>query len=863
MQATAGFDSLIDRDSTARSSERATVCFHCGSPCTAAAAAELGTASRTDGKSFCCAGCKTVYELLSENGLDGFYNLAERSGKPVTVGANAVVDRYAFLDSAEVFGRFVHFQDASVTRVTFRLPAIHCVACVWLLENLFRLNPGIGRSSVAFTRKEVTVSFNPVQIPLSKVAALLDSLGYAPDLNLADLERKSDPVSRRLWLQVAVAGFVFGNTMLFSLPAYFGLDSFSGPGFKVLFGWLSLGLSVPVVAYSALDYWRASLFAFRQRRMSIDIPIAAGIAAIWLQSVWEVVSGRGEGYFDSLAGLLFFLLCGRIFQQKTFERLSFDRDYRSFFPLSVLRIDSQNASENRVALDRLAVGDRIRVRNGELVPADSRVLSEGAVIDYSFVTGESIPAQKTAGESVYAGGRQVGGSVDLEIIKPVSQSHLTSLWDQDAFRKPKGDAFDTLTHRYSRRFTWIILGIALASCLFWAVRSPDKAVKSFTSVLIVACPCALALAAPITLGTGQRLLGRQGIFLRNSGVIESLARVDTVVFDKTGTLTVPRSGSMRFLGEPLSALERRALFEVARHSTHPLAQRLVELVRPLSDSSVSSGRSTEAGMKFQETLGRGVSGFWNETEVRLGSRAWLAQTGIAVPETTDDSQSVWVAFNGKFRGGFALSSPLRPEVDTLIRSLQQDLRVELLSGDSERERDRFSPLFHGLESMRFHQSPADKLSHVRSLQDGGRRVMMVGDGLNDAGALREGSVGVAVVEEVGAFSPASDVILEASRLPQVRNLIDFSAAAVRVVRISFGVSTAYNLIGLAIAASGNLSPIDCAILMPLSSATVVAVACGATHWAGRRCLGAPLSPSVAESNNPIPAKTTTKEEKQS
>jgi Cu+-exporting ATPase len=849
MQATVGIDPQITSNATPRSPERALTCFHCGSPCGSGPLA-ASACQDSQNRSFCCAGCRTVCELLSESGLDGFYTLGERSGKPVARPQGTPKDRYAFLDTPEVFARFVHYRDAEVTRVTFRLPAIHCVACVWLLENLFRLHPGIGRSAVAFTRKEVTLSFNPAQIPLSEVASLLESIGYEPDLNLADLDRKTDPVSRRLWLQVAVAGFAFGNTMLFSLPSYFGLDQFSGPGFRVLFGWLSLGLSLPVVSYSALDYWKTSLLSLRQRRMSIDVPIAAGIAALWLQSAWEIVTGRGEGYFDSLAGLLFFLLCGRIFQQKTFERLSFDRDYRSFFPLSVLRRSGDG--EERVALDRLAVGDRIVIRNGELIPADSRVIGGGAVIDYSFVTGESEAVSQPAGELVYAGGRQVAGAVELEIVKPVSQSHLTSLWDQDAFRKPKGDVFDTLTHRYSRRFTWIILGIALGASIFWSFRQPEKAIKSFTSVLIVACPCALALAAPITLGTGQRLLGRRGIFLRNSGVIETVARIDTVVFDKTGTLTEPRAGTIRFHGEPLTDGERRAIFEVARHSTHPLSRRIARLVQP-EDAAQPDTESPDSSGSFSETTGRGILGCVANVEVRIGSHAWLSDAGVTMPATGAESGAVWIAFDGRCRGGFTISSPLRREADALVVSLQRDHRVELLSGDSERERERFAPLFGTADHMRFHQSPADKLGHIRELQSAGQRVMMIGDGLNDAGALREGTVGVAVVEEVGAFSPASDVILEAARLPQLRHFIDFSRAAVGVVRLSFAVSTLYNIVGLAIAASGNLAPVVCAILMPLSSATVVAVACGATHLAGHRHLGGSIpSPSP----NPILAKTT-------
>ena len=388
------------------------------------------------------------------------------------------------------------------------LPAIHCVACVWLLENLHRLNPGVGGSQVTFPRKEVAISFNPAQVKLSEVAALLASLGYEPELKLSDLQEKRGTASgRRLWLQLGVAGFAFGNIMLFNLSSYLGLDSFSGPTFSRLTGWLSFALALPVFFYSASDYWRSAWRSLRQRMLTIDVPIAAGIVALFGQSIYEVASGRGEGYFDSLAGLLFFLLCGKLFQQKTYDRLAFDRDYQSFFPLAVTR--TRGRIEERVALSQLAIGDRLVIRNSELIPADARLVEGPAVIDYSFVTGESEPVEKMMGDHLYAGGRQIGGCIEVELVKAVSQSYLTSLWNQDAFRKAKGRTIDTITNRYSPRFTWIILAIAIGAAVFWAFVEPARAVKSFTSVLIVACPCALALAAPFTLGTAQRMLGRK------------------------------------------------------------------------------------------------------------------------------------------------------------------------------------------------------------------------------------------------------------------------------------------------------------------------------------------------------------------
>ncbi|KAB2669759.1 MAG: HAD-IC family P-type ATPase [Verrucomicrobia bacterium] len=765
-----------------------------------------------------------MFEILAEGGLGQFYELSADAGR--RVGTAAPAGHYGFLDTPAVRERLVDFSDGATTRVTFAIPEIHCIACVWLLENLFRLNPAIGRSHVDFPRKQVAVTFDPARVELGAVAALLDSLGYPPDLRLADLGgRRAHRVPRRLWLQLGIAGFAFGNTMLFSLPAYFGLDAASGPSFQRLVGWLSLLLALPVVSFAAGDYWRSSWQAWKQRRMSIEVPIVLGLAAIFLQSAAEVVSGAGVGYFDSMAGLLFFLLLGRVFQQKTYDRLAFDRDYRSFFPLSVLR--KSGGTEERVALDQLRVGDRVVVRHGELVPADARVASGTAVVDYSFVTGESTPVELGAGAWVYAGGRQVGGAVELETAKAVSQGYLTSLWNQDVFRKTKDDTFDSTTNRYSRRFTWIILAIAVGAAAYWTWARPALAVKAFASVLIVACPCALALAAPFTLGTAQRVLGRRGIFLRNSSVIESMARVDAVVFDKTGTLTQPRRGDDAFSGPALDPVEAAAVRAVAEQSMHPLSRQVAALL--------AAGGELPVIMGFEESPGNGTRARAGEREVRLGSARWLRATGIGVPDGAEGAgNEVWLALDGRVRGVFRLGSAVRPGIPGMLAGLGRRCRIALLSGDQPRERESFRRLFGDGAPLQFGQGPAEKLRFVRELQESGARVMMVGDGLNDAGALRQGDVGMAVVEDVAAFSPASDVIVEASRVACLADVLEYSRRVVRVVRQGFLVSALYNAAGLAIAASGRLSPFVCAVLMPLSSATVVVFACAMAEWHARR-----------------------------
>jgi len=843
-------------------------CFHCGERCAS------GTAVHGD-RNFCCLGCQTVFALLTESGLGQFYELASTPGG--RVGQMTAQQQWKFLDDTAVQAKLLDFADEKQSKVTLHLPAIHCVACVWLLENLFRLRAGVGESRVNFSRREVSITFDCVRVKLSEIAALLASLGYEPAVTLGELDqgenRKAPRWRQRQWLQVGVAGFGFGNVMLLALPGYLGLDSLSGPWFRVLAGWLGLALALPVLVYSAADYWRAAWFSLQQRVLTLDVPIALGLAAIYGQSVFEVASGRGEGYCDSLTGLIFFLLCGRLFQRKTFDRLAFDRDYKGFFPLSVLRKTS--SAEESVAISQLAVGDRLLIRHGELVPADARLVAGEARVDYSFVTGESEPVTRAMGELLYAGGRQMGGAIEVETLKPVSESYLTSLWNNEAFRKHRDDDLDSQTNRYSRRFTMMVVGVAVAAAAFWIFVDAGLALKAFASVLIVACPCALALAAPLTLGTAQRWLAGRNVFLRNAQVIERMSTLDTLVLDKTGTLTSPGAGTAAWSGVPLNGAEERWLGSMTRHSAHPLAARIGGTMRRTGAEPVKL---------FAETAGHGMEGRVAGREIWMGSAAWLESRGVdcgadlqsgvsrtCSPQAFDSSaralndgcsadckpaiqqvenlhhaggSAVHVAIDGHHRGCFVLQSALRPEVGSLIRHLRGSYQLVLLSGDNACDAGRFHALLGEQARVEFNQSPFDKLKVIRELQTAGRKVMMVGDGLNDAGALQQAEVGVAVVEKVGTFSPASDVILDAAQLPRLAEVLAFSRRAARVVRTGFVVSGLYNVVGISIAAAGLLSPLVCAVLMPLSSVTVVAFAIGATRWMARRCFGV-RQPSAA------------------
>ena len=810
--------------------------------------------------------------MLAESGLTQFYELSKHPG--VRVRETSRKAQWAYLDEPALQQSLLDFTDGNISRVTFNIPTIHCIACVWLLENLFRLHPGFGQSLVNFPRRELSLSFSPKKTALSEVVSLLASIGYEPRLTLSEMEkRKADPARKRQWLKLGVAGFAFGNIMLFSLPSYLGLDTFSAPLFKALFGYLCLALALPVVTYSAGDYWRSALLSLRQRVLTLDVPIAIGLVALYAQSAFELVSGRGLGYLDSLAGLVFFLLCGRAFQQKTHERIAFDRDYKCFFPLSVVR--KTDAGEETIALVNLGVGDHLLIRNGELIPADARLVSGPALIDYSFVTGESSPLAKSQGDYLYAGGKQVGGSIELQTVKPVSQSYLTSLWNHEAFHKEREHSLDTLTNQYGRRFTRLVLVVALVAALFWIFSgNASRALKAFTSVLIVACPCALALAAPFTLGTAQRLLGRLQVFLKNALVLERMARVDTIVFDKTGTLTdatqtevtfvsaSSSSSSFSFSPGPSNHIESKRKDEeednlsyhpwtalvcaLARQSTHPHSQQLANWLSHRGGDVPSPRAGLQATEPpalcniedFVEVPGCGIEGKVDGHRVRIGSRSWFENLGASIPELPLPPGSVvCVSIDGHVPGAFVLANAIRAETAGVLRELGERYKLALLSGDNEKERPRFRALFGSGARLLFNQSPTGKLAFIQNLQRSGKVVMMVGDGLNDAGALKHADIGVAVVEKIGAFSPASDVILAGDKVRSLPQLLKLARISVRIVRLSFVISALYNLVGISIAAVGILSPLICAVLMPLSSISVVAFACGTTSFAARRLAG--------------------------
>lgn len=773
---------------------KAVNCYHCGDECGK-------DQVEFDHKSFCCLGCKTVYEILNQNSLMEFYELNKTPGiKPKSGGGH----QFDFLNTPQIFEKIIDFDDDGTTLVTFFIPVIHCSSCVWVLESLQDLHPAIQFSHVNFPQRKVQISYRSDELKLADLAQFLANLGYKPSINLENLDKKEQKKDRSLVFQLVIAGFCFGNIMLLAFPEYVNPEETWLTENRLFFRWLMFGLSLPVVLYSASSYLKSAYFALKTRKVNIDIPIAIGILVLFFRSTYEVVADLSPGYFDSLAGLVFFMLIGKWFQQRTYQSLAFDRDYKSFYPIAVTKIDENQNHEN-ILLSELKKGDRILLRDEEILPADAILIKGSAYIDNSFITGESRLIHKKTGDKIYAGGKQNGAAIELEIIEEVNQSYLTSLWNHDTFR-PKNSFLDNLINQVSRYFVYIILSIALISGIFWYFYDTSQMFQVITAVLIIACPCALALAAPFTLGNLMRIMGRKAYYAKEAFTLEKMNKIDTLVFDKTGTLTQNDAQQVRYEGDKLSGNDKTMIYSLAMQSNHPLSQMLQEFFKGLEKLEVKN---------YQQIKGKGQKAEINDTEVALGSHQWIAQENEVGRET-----EVWYRCNGKIKGRFVFENQYRKNLSEIFKGLK-NYDIHLLSGDNDHEREILGKIIQQKQNLNFNQSPQDKLNYIKNLQEKGRKVMMIGDGLNDAGALQQSDVGVAVAEDMNSFSPSCDAILAGGSFRLLPYFLKLSQKGIFLVKIAFVISFLYNIIGLSFAVTGNLEPVVAAILMPVSSISVV------------------------------------------
>lgn len=795
-----------------------TKCFHCGDDC-------IDEVNHQD-KSFCCHGCKTVFDILNENDLSYYYSLEQTPG----VSPNNISGKYDFLDNPSIIGKLLEFDDGTTQIVSFLIPSIHCSSCIWILENLNKLNPSVKTSQVNFPEKTVRITFSSEELSIKNLTYLLSKIGYEPYISLEDSNKEQKNIDRSLIYKLGIAGFAFGNVMFLSFPEYFEVNEFWLERFKNIFRWLMFAFSAPVVFYSGRDYFISAIKGLRSGFLNIDVPIALGISVLFVRSTIDIVMNWGTGFFDSLTGLIFFLLVGKFFQQKTYSFLSFERDYKSYFPIAVTRLLKSSEgieTEEQAEVSKVKRGDRLLIRSNELIPVDAILIKGNALIDYSFVTGEAEPVSKRSGDKLFAGGKQQAGVLEVEVLKPVEQSYLTQLWSNDIFNKNSSGNFESITDSISKHFTITVLSISLIATIFWVIYDHSKVFNVFTAVLIVACPCAIALASPFTLGNLLRIFGKNKLYLKEASVIEQIAKIDTVVFDKTGTLTTNKKNIITYEGIALSDSETGLLTSTLRASNHPLSRALY---------AVLSKNNIQTVDEFEEEIGKGISAKLNDNTIKVGAYSFVEQDSSSRLKTSEANEAktqVHISSNNVYKGCYVFHNEYRDCVPNIIKNLSLDKEVIILSGDNDGERQYLEKMFPKGTKLYFNQRPENKLEFIKDLQKSDRKVMMVGDGLNDSGALKQSNVGIVISEDINVFSPASDGILDASQFKNLLAYFKLSKKAVNIIKWSFGLSFFYNVIGLSFAVTGHLMPVVAAILMPLSSISVVIFTTLAVQYASR------------------------------
>ena len=799
---------------TLQSTIDTTVCYHCGEACNNKKIA-------IEEKYFCCNGCKMVFEILNQNELCTYYDLNANPGLAQKVTIRE--DKFDFLDEPSIAQKLISFTDGKQTQLTFYLPQMHCSSCLWLLENVGKINKGILSSRVNFTQKESFIIFDNAQTNLRSVVETLTAIGYEPHISLQDVsvDKVRHSSNKRLY-KIGIAGFCFTNIMMMSFPEYFSIGGYLEKEIGSALHYFIVLLSLPVIFYCANEFFVTAWKGLKNKFLNIDLPIALAIAITFLRSIYELVSGTGSGYLDSMSGIVFLMLLGRLVQDRTYRSISFDRDFKSFFPIAVKVKHGDRFVPKSV--EQIKVDDIIQIHANELIPVDA-ILSKGlAEIDYSFVSGESIPVTKEIGEIVYAGGKQLGANLELIVVKEVSQSYLTNLWNKDIFKNEKQSV--SVIHQLSKYFTLIVLSIGATAAAYWYVQGkPLLMWNALTTILIVACPCALLLSSTFTNGNILRILSKHKFYLRHPDVIEDIGRVNHVVFDKTGTLTQNKKVKIDYEGHALNEEQTNIVGNLLAQSSHPLSRIVLDHLGEIQFSDVRF---------FKNVVGKGIEAWVNDQHIKIGSAAFVQGNSI-LDQNVIAGSSVYIKIDEQILGVFRIKNSYRLGFVALIQQLKTKFKIGILSGDNDSEAHYLQQIIGTDAELLFNQHPEEKLAYIQHLQElRTANVMMIGDGLNDSGALRQSNVGIALTEGTNNFSPAADGILDASQFSRLGQFIAFAKAGQAIIMTSFVLSIFYNLIGLYFAVQGTLSPLVAAILMPTSSLTIILITYGMSEWLAHR-----------------------------
>ncbi|MEZ6187711.1 MAG: heavy metal translocating P-type ATPase metal-binding domain-containing protein [Planctomycetota bacterium] len=781
-------------------------CLHCRQP--------LGS-TQVDGR-FCCPGCASVHALLQSQGLETYYRLAPEEGRPAPRPTGR---EYADFDDPLFWTRYGRELPDGTCAIDLRLDGVHCGACAWLVERLPRVIPGVESARLELGRARADVRWDPRRTSLGAIAVQLDRMGYPPHPYRADAAESADEREDRAALvRLALAGALAGNVMLMAFALYSGELASMSPAFRSAFRWGCLALTLPAVFGPGRVFLRGAWAGLRARSLGVDVPVSLGMLAGLIAGLVNTLRGVGDIYFDTVCVLVFLLLCGRWLERRQRRHLAKVGDpLQTLIPTQARRVVDGEPRE--VFRDALRVGDTVRVLPGERFPVDGEVASGRSEVDASVLTGESRPQPVGPGSPVFAGSRNLSWPVDVSAQAAGEATRVGKLLEavtRDARQKVR---VVQLADRVASVFVVVVLALAAAVAAAWWSHGPSLALEHAVALLIVTCPCALALATPLAVGVALGRAARRGLLIGDGSVFERLGTPGQVWLDKTGTLTQGRSRLVVWEGpEALQPL----VLGLEQGSTHQLARAFREAwtCGPETPSDVTHGPQGVEGTVAGRRLRVGAPAWILPAEAPAWWSGFLARAGDASP--------VAIEVDGELVGAAAFGDPLRPDAQQVVDALRErGWEVGILSGDYPAAVAAVGAQL-GLDPARCHGglSPEDKLAHLEATD---APTLMVGDGVNDALALSAASVGLGLRGGAEGTLTVAHAYATRDELAVLLDLLDVAASARRTVRRNLKLSLGYNVLAASLAAAGWISPLLAAVLMPLSSLTVV----GSSSQAGR------------------------------
>ncbi|KHT52833.1 ATPase P [Alteromonas marina] len=808
-------------------------CYHCGLPIAGSDDGKFTTVILGQQRDMCCPGCLAVAEAIVTNGLEDYYQFRTEPAQKSDDGILETLDKLKVYDDPSLQEEFV-FEEGQDKQIQLTLEGITCAACGWLIEKQLSKVEGIKQVAVNVQERRALVTWSPFQIKLSQILSTLKRIGYVgspfhPDEHEASYKREQKTFLKKLGL----AGIMTMQVMMLMTGLYFDWFGAIELETRQYFYWVALTLTTPVVLYSGSTFYVGAANALSARTVNMDVPVTLAIFGTYIAGIRSTVLEQGEVYFESICMFIFLLLLSRFLEHRSRHRAAqISANMMQYVPVSATKL-LPDGSLTECLAKQLRIDDVVLVKPGETIPIDGVVIEGNAAVDESMLTGEFNPVRKSNNSTVYGGTVCQDGSLTIKVtqtLKNALVNQIVRLQASAMANKPKAAQ---IADNFSRYFVTAVLLISALTYGFWAYQGSDDAFWITISVLVATCPCALGLATPSALTCAMAKLNKQGILLKRADALEQITDIDTIALDKTGTLTQGKfTISNAWYADGVDsdsalsiarALESRSEHPIAKAFSHNKA---FSANKALGDSNVHSTDNDTSRptihnvVNFTVTPGGGISGEINDTLFSMGSAQFCVHESQQKLLKDYPSANVFLTVKGRIMAAFEVSDTLREDTQETLNILAKSHTLAVLSGDTQQNVDALTASLP-ISTAKGGLTPEQKYDAVQAMQQSGAKVMMMGDGINDAPVLASADVAIAVGNATDVAKTAADVILLGDQLLSVPELIKTAHQVKQKIRQNIGWSVGYNVLILPFAVSGLLSPWMAVVGMSLSSIIVV------------------------------------------